>query len=40
MNSFDTAVIEILVDTFLAAQRGDAVLTAQAFEHDADPLLG
>jgi hypothetical protein len=33
------AVIKILGDALLAAELGDAVLTAQAFEHDADLLL-
>ena len=34
------AIVEVLGDAFLAAQLGDAVLAAQAFEHDADLLLG
>src|SRR5258705_2610292 len=34
------AVVEVLGDAFLAAQLGDAVLAAHAFEHDADLLLG
>src|SRR5690606_19234060 len=34
------AVIEVLGDAFLAAELGDAVLAAQAFEDDADLLLG
>ena len=31
---------EILIDPFLAAQLSNAVLAAQAFQHDADLLLG
>jgi len=34
------AIVEVLGDALLAAQLGDAVLAAQAFEHDADLLLG
>jgi hypothetical protein len=33
------AIIEILVDAFLAAQLGDAVLAAQTRNHDPDLLL-
>src|SRR5258705_2129642 len=33
-------VVEVLGDAFLAAQLGDTVLAAHAFEHDADLLLG
>ena len=34
------AVIEVLGNTLLAAQLGDAVLATQAFKDDADILLG
>jgi len=34
------AVAEILGDVIFATERGDAFLSAQAFEHDADLLLG
>jgi hypothetical protein len=34
------SVVEVLGDPFLAAQLGDAVLAAQAFQDDADLLLG
>src|SRR5215813_12816826 len=34
------AIIEVLGDAFLAAKLGDAVLAPQAFEDDADLLLG
>src|SRR5579863_3489836 len=33
-------VVEVLRYAFLAAELGDAVLAAQAFEHDADLLFG
>src|ERR1700720_2669663 len=31
---------QVLIDPFLAAQLSNAVLAAQAFQHDADLLLG
>jgi hypothetical protein len=34
------AVIQVLVDAFLAAQLSDAGFTTQAFQHDADLLFG
>ena len=34
------AVVEVLVDAFLAAQLSNALLAAQAFEYDAELLLG
>jgi hypothetical protein len=33
------AIIEVLVDTFLAAQLSDAVLAAQTRDHDPDLFL-
>ena len=33
-------VIEVLVDPLLAAELGNADLTAKAFQHNADLLLG
>ena len=36
----DHRVVEVLGDTFLAAELGDAVRAAQAFKNDADLLLG
>jgi len=33
-------VVEVLSDTFLAAELRDAVFAAQAIEHNADLLLG
>jgi hypothetical protein len=33
-------VSSLLADALLAAELGDALLAAQAFEHDADLLLG
>ena len=33
------AVIEVPVDAFLAAQRGDAVFATQAFQNNADILF-
>jgi hypothetical protein len=32
--------IEVLIDAFLAAEFGNADLTAKAFQHDADLLFG
>src|SRR5690242_3039385 len=34
------SIIQALRDAFLAAQLGDAVIAAQAFQHDADLVLG
>src|SRR6266540_2909382 len=36
---FRPAVVEVLVDPFLAAQLSNAVLAAQAFQHNADLLF-
>src|SRR6516225_7526410 len=33
-------IVEVLIDSFLATQLSNAVLAAQAFQHDADLLLG
>ena len=37
---FRPSVVEVLGDAFFAAELGDAVLAAQAFDDDADFLLG
>ena len=33
-------IVEVLIDSFLAAQLSNAVLAAQAFQYNADLLLG
>src|SRR5271156_4021973 len=37
---FRPAIVQVLCDPFAAAQLGDTVLAAQAFQHDADLLFG
>jgi hypothetical protein len=39
-NSFDDRILQVLIDAFLAAQLGDADLTAKAFQNNSDLLLG
>jgi len=36
---FGSAIVKVLVDTFLAAQLGDRLLATQAFKDDADLLF-